>query len=442
MDAAAMRDLGLFGSLMLVGTIIFVLVFLPVFAKRRNNTRSTLEIGRLLPEEVPFKGWTLVAVLLVTVVMVFLSRRTSFDSDMQNINYMTAEQRSDLALLQGGISPEGKYELYSVAEGKTLQEAVRVNDEITKRLEGLVRSGDVTSVKGIGDMIPGEDLQKERISRWNSFWSGGRKERLLSELEKEAPKAGFSESAFALFGERLSREYSPQDASSEVFLPASEVFRGTYLLSSGGKVCILSKVGYDDPSLSPKIKETLTGGIPSAMSFGTADISNQLAKVLSESFDWIGSICGLVVFIFLCLSMRRLELAVLSFLPLAFGWYWILGTMGLLGIKFNVVVHRHHARHRERLADVPRKMAPRALRDALRLARIGRDAALHYVVDGYPPASYEERPKARGKSGADVVGVSGEEVHGCCRRWKVRIYAGRVSRRQVTSHSAASSSPT
>ena len=337
MDAAAMRDLGLFGSLMLVGTIIFVLVFLPVFAKRRNNTRSTLEIGRLLPEEVPFKGWTLVAVLLVTVVMVFLSRRTSFDSDMQNINYMTAEQRSDLALLQGGISPEGKYELYSVAEDKTLQEAVRVNDEITKRLEGLVRSGDVTSVKGIGDMIPGEDLQKERISRWNSFWSGGRKERLLSELEKEAPKAGFSESAFALFGERLSREYSPQDASSEVFLPASEVFRGTYLLSSGGKVCILSKVGYDDPSLSPKIKEALTGGIPSAMSFGTADISNQLAKVLSESFDWIGSICGLVVFVFLCLSMRRLELAVLSFLPLAFGWYWILGTMGLLGIKFNVV---------------------------------------------------------------------------------------------------------
>ena len=337
MDAAAMRDLGLFGSLMLVGTIIFVLVFLPVFSRGRKGTGKTVEIGRLLPETLPFGGWALLAVALITVGMVILSKRTTFDSNMQNINYMTAQQSNDLQYLQGGTGPEGSYELYAVAEGENLSEAIKVNDRIREHLSVLSEEGKVSSVKGIGDMIPSEEVQAERIAKWNSFWGDGKKELLVRELEKEASEAGFSQGAFSLFSDMLSREYTPQSVDSDLFAPAGEVFRGTYILSSGGKVCVLSRVGYDDPSMTDEIKSAITSGVPSSMSFGTSDISNQLAKVLSESFDWIGAVCGLVVFIFLCISMRRLELAVLSFLPLAFGWYWILGTMGLFGIKFNIV---------------------------------------------------------------------------------------------------------
>ena len=337
MDAAAMRDLGLFGSLMLVGTIFFVLVFLPVFARNHHDTGKAIEIGRLLPEDVPFKGWVLLALTLVTVGMVFLSKRTTFDSNMQNINYMTAEQREGMAYLQSATGSSSPYELYAIAEGNSVSEAAKVNDAIQERLSSLLSSGKISSVKGVGDMIPGESVQRERISRWNSFWSDGKKEKLLAELSSESRKAGFSEDAFSLFTDMLEAEYSPQDAESDVFSPACSVFDGAYILSSGGKVCILSKVGYEDLSEIDSIKEAITSGIPSSLSFGTPDISNQLAKVLSESFDWIGSVCGLVVFIFLCLSMRRLELSVMSFLPLAVGWYWILGTMGLFGMKFNIV---------------------------------------------------------------------------------------------------------
>ena len=59
--------------------------------------------------------------------------------------------------------------------------------------------------------------------------------------------------------------------------------------------------------------------------------------VLSGSFDYIGAICSLVVFLFLCLSFRRLELGLLSFFPLAVSWFWILGLMSLLDIRFNIV---------------------------------------------------------------------------------------------------------
>ena len=56
LDAVAMQDLGLFGSLMLAGTIIFVLVFLPVFTKARKKEGGTLELGRILPDKALASG--------------------------------------------------------------------------------------------------------------------------------------------------------------------------------------------------------------------------------------------------------------------------------------------------------------------------------------------------------------------------------------------------
>jgi hypothetical protein len=58
---------------------------------------------------------------------------------------------------------------------------------------------------------------------------------------------------------------------------------------------------------------------------------------LSADFNYIGWACGLIVFVFLWCSLGSIELALLSFLPMAVSWIWILGIMALLGIQFNVV---------------------------------------------------------------------------------------------------------
>ena len=127
LDAVAMQDLGLFGSLMLAGTIIFVLVFLPVFTKARKKEGGTLELGRILPDKAPSSGWLLVTVMAVTVVMYFLSGRTSFDSDMRNINFMTENQKRNLEMLQGGLEQSGYNQIYAIAEGQDQETALAVS---------------------------------------------------------------------------------------------------------------------------------------------------------------------------------------------------------------------------------------------------------------------------------------------------------------------------
>lgn len=330
LDAVAMQDLGLFGSLMLAGTIIFVLVFLPVFTKARKKEGGTLELGRILPDKAPSSGWLLVTVMAVTVVMYFLSGRTSFDSDMRNINFMTESQKRDLEMLQGGLEQSGYNQIYAIAEGQDQETALEVNDNLLARLDSL--KGSVAFVKGAGNFVPSEKEQAERIARWNDFWGDGRAERLANELSDESHRQGFSESAFSPFTDILTKEYS---VSSTDDYPLRESFDGTYILNDDGKYLIVNQVYYEDDSRAAAIKESLRS--EGTLVFDTGDISNRLVTVLSGSFDYIGAICSLVVFLFLCLSFRRLELGLLSFFPLAVSWFWILGLMSLLDIRFNIV---------------------------------------------------------------------------------------------------------
>ena len=71
--------------------------------------------------------------------------------------------------------------------------------------------------------------------------------------------------------------------------------------------------------------------------FDVQSINRNLTNAISDNFNYIGWACGLIVFIFLWFSFNSIELALLSFLPMAVSWIWILGIMGLIGINFNIV---------------------------------------------------------------------------------------------------------
>ena len=81
--------------------------------------------------------------------------------------------------------------------------------------------------------------------------------------------------------------------------------------------------------------EQVKAALPDA--FDIASLHSSVADALSADFNYIGWVCSAIVFLFLWLSFRRIELAVISFIPMAVSWIWILGIMALLGIKFNIV---------------------------------------------------------------------------------------------------------
>ena len=171
MKAEALHDFGFIGAMMLVGTIIFVLLFLPVFVPAAKAPRRAikLDVDRFLHPSREGRRWIFVLFLLLTALLWWGSGKVRFESDLHGINYMTAEQESGFAILEG----------------------MRANSSAFP--------------------LPDTELQQDRIRQWDAFWA--RHASLSDQLISEGLSAGFTAHAFQPFFDVLDHNWEPQPRS-------------------------------------------------------------------------------------------------------------------------------------------------------------------------------------------------------------------------------------
>ena len=340
LKSIALRDLGLFASLLLVGTILFVLLWLPHLIET-NEKRSLFTLhsslhkpdilDRLASVQIERSKWTVICLALLTLFFGYHSLSVEFDTDLANINYMTDEQKADMSYfgkLLGGDSSADEVKLYLLSSAPNFDEALKSSESRQAVIDSLTNAGRIVHHSGVGRFLPSSQKQAERIELWNDWVQ--RHPNLLSDLDAAAQRQGFAAEAFTDFKDIISSRYTTH--SFDYFLP----------LTSGVLAGNVSQAGTQGDST---IVDVLTVGREDAAqvrkhlpdAFDIASLHSSVADALSADFNYIGWVCSAIVFLFLWLSFRRIELAVISFIPMAVSWIWILGIMALLGIKFNIV---------------------------------------------------------------------------------------------------------
>ena len=336
LKSIALRDLGLFASLLLVGTILFVLLWLPLMVKvKRQKDEKVKEVegllSRLASVQIERKKWVVALVAVLTLFFGYHSLSVEFDTDLANINYMTDEQKADMSYfgkLLGGDSSADEVTLYLLSSAPNFDEALKSSESRQAVIDSLTNAGRIVHHSGVGRFLPSSQKQAERIELWNDWVQ--RHPNLLSDLDAAAQRQGFAAEAFTDFKDIISSRYTTH--SFDYFLP----------LTSGVLAGNVSQAGTQGYST---IVDVLTVGREDAAqvrkhlpdAFDIASLHSSVADALSADFNYIGWVCSAIVFLFLWLSFRRIELAVISFIPMAVSWIWILGIMALLGIKFNIV---------------------------------------------------------------------------------------------------------
>lgn len=344
LDAVAVRDLGLFSALMLVGTIIFVLIFLPHLCRTRktearNESLSQLEeevhFSNRLTDKIIHSRVSLVVLLLLTGVFGWFSWQTEFDSDLNHINYMTANQRADLAYLSSIQGQSHGNTIFVSASDSTSEESIMAMEDFRNNISASLRSTFLSERNPI-DLLPSIRTQQQRIQLWHAFWERhGFAEGLTKEFVDQAANVGFSREAFQPFEMLLTDSIYTCDATDY------ELLTSTILTSMvrGGQLVAQYQV---EAASVNEIEEQLRASIPDGTQtefhiFDLASLNSRVSDALSDNFNYIGYACSVIVFLFLWFSFRRIELAILAFLPMAIGWLWILGLMELLDIQFNIV---------------------------------------------------------------------------------------------------------
>lgn len=334
LHSTSLRDLGSFAALLLVGTIIFVLTYLPHFVlvkKGRKHRRVLLDrISQWSPDR---SGWMVCGVAVLTAILGFFSFGASFDDDLSNINYMTERQREDMAYFQKFLIRDSLSTLpvYVLSSGGSYDEALSRNVMQRRTIDSLVKARLVCAHSGMGEFITCKSEQEKRLHMFRDFVC--RNEAVFySELPAKAAKTGFSELAFEPFYKMIRDAESMQARDMSYFEPlVSTVFSAHHTsLAENGKDYIVDRI-----TVRPECLDRVCSCFESC--FETGSMNSALTRSLSDNFNYIGWACSLIVFLFLWFSFGRIELALIAFLPMAVSWLWILGLMSILGVKFNIV---------------------------------------------------------------------------------------------------------
>lgn len=334
LQSGALRDLGTFASLLLIGTIVFVLVYLPHMLKVKPEAEHSGKVLEFLSRISPEKSKVFViCTLILTAVLAVFSIRTEFDSNIANINYMTDRQREDMQYFQKLLSDSSKeavQSIYVLSSGTSFDEALKSNSLIAPVIDSLKQTGAIISHKGVSQFLVSRAEQQARLEGWKMF-TELHKDLLIEKLKESAAKNGFSPDAFSQFTGLISdKEYAPHDIGYFAPLTKMVLSQNVTKVDDTGLAYIVDII-----NVKPDRMEDIKSHFDN--SFDVVGMNSALSKNLSDNFNYIGWACSLIVFLFLWFSFGRLELAIISFLPMAVSWIWILGIMALLGVKFNIV---------------------------------------------------------------------------------------------------------
>ena len=339
LESVALSDLGLFSALLLIGTILFVIIYLPHLVKRKkHHIEEELDnrdiISRIIEIVVNNKKITLFAIVVISLFLGYYSTKTSFDSNMSNINYLSREQQENMAyfrnLIQGINS--GEENIYIVSSDSTLDAAINNSICSAKQIHSIVANDSSMHYTSCSKFITSTSEQAKRIDKWNRFVRKN-SEKLLNDLQIYSEEYGFSNEAFEEFSSILTHKY-PQSVNVSCLMP---IFMSNFSADSiNNRFSVINVISLPE-SKTDSVENILKGRLPSQYCFDIKSLNSSISTNLSDNFGYIGWACGLLVFIFLWVSFGRIETAILAFCPMAISWIWILGLMGLFDIHFNIV---------------------------------------------------------------------------------------------------------
>lgn len=334
--APVLQDLGLFAALCLIGAALSSLIFLPHFIAK--TTKVSIQVQeelswyeRLMLKLQKNKKLALIFICL-TPVFLFFAKDVSFEDDMNKINYMSA----DLKDAESEMNRIGSFyhkSVFLVATGKTLDEALTKSESASPEIQMMKANGVINSFTSVSSFIMSEKEQEVRLSRWKKFWMEDKNVRVLNDLKTEGEKWHFKSTAFDSFAAVLAKDFEPLKNCGIGTIGKS--LAGNFVENNNGEYHVITLL----KPAKDKVAEVYTtlSVHPDLTVFDRQFIIDNLVRIVGEDFNFIAIFSSILVFLALLLSYGRIELALISFIPMVIAWIWILGIMSLLGIKFNII---------------------------------------------------------------------------------------------------------
>lgn len=331
-----LRDFGLFASLALVGTTLFCLIYLPHFLKGQADVKQGC-ILRIIEKINAYSyeknKWLVGGILLITVICLFTSQKVGFNNDMMSLNYEPQHLKQSEEKLMQLFDSDEKTVLF-VSVGKDMNQATETYAITNQKLSALKDQGLIKDYASASQFLISPQEQQLRLKRWKDYWTDEKQQQIREQLETAAAEYRFRPGSFDPFYQWLNQPFGEYHYTAQEDDLSGKLLN-EWQTSADSITMLISQIRISDQN-----KETVYQNFSKTQDvviFDRSYFANKWVSAINDDFYLILYISSFLIFFALWFSYGRIELTLMSFLPMLVSWVIILGLMGILGIEFNII---------------------------------------------------------------------------------------------------------
>ncbi len=331
-----LRDFGLFASLALVGTTLFCLIYLPHFLKGQADVkqgRVLRIIEKINAYSYEKNKWLVGGILLITVICFYTSQKVGFNNDMMSLNYEPQHLKQSEEKLMQLFDSDEKTVLF-VSVGKDMNQATETYAVTNQKLSTLKDQGLIKDYASASQFLISPQEQQLRLKRWKDYWTDEKQQQIREQLETAAAEYRFRPGSFEPFYQWLNQPFGEYHYTAQEDDLSGKLLN-EWQTSADSITMLISQIRISDQN-----KETVYQNFSKTQDvviFDRSYFANKWVSAINDDFYLILYISSFLIFFALWFSYGRIELTLMSFLPMLVSWVIILGLMGILGIEFNII---------------------------------------------------------------------------------------------------------
>jgi len=336
-----LKDLSLFAVFNMIGAAFFTLLIVPHLYKDsglkthkevryRNNKvlkwffNHAFEQNRVL----------ILVIIVITIVCTFFINNVEFEADLTALNYKSP--RLIAVEKKIGASDNKLESIMLVSENDDLDSALIKNEQIYNTIKPLQENGVLEKIVSVSSLIKSPEEQNKKIERWREFWTKQRIASVRNMIESSGRNHSFKAGSFSKFYNTLGKDF--KNLSNEDCRKLSDTVFSELVSDKNGRTQFVTILKADKGKIKDFYSTVEKRGdiFFNVLIADNKNLTNKFIDSIKDNFNSLSILDSLIVFSILLLFLGRFELAVISFIPIALSWVWILGLMGMAGIKFNI----------------------------------------------------------------------------------------------------------
>ena len=330
----ALKDLGIFASLSVLSTSIFSLVLIPLLYKTEGKKKvlQTNIIDKISNYSYHKNKYLIISMLVLLIACFFTFSKVTFNNDLAALNFVPNDLKTAEIKLENITSGNSK-SIYIATYGNSYEEVISNNNKLFSTLEKEKKATSIVNFSSIGGMVFSKKVQQEKIQEWNLFWDFSKKQQLKNNLISSGNKFGFKPDSYSQFYETLDKNFNP--ISIDDYQKIKSFFIDEFANSKNGFFTISSLI-----KVTEEKRDAFVNQIKKQSKVVVIDrqqTNETFLGTLKDNFERLVNYSFIAIFFILLIAFRRIELVIVSIIPIMISWIFTTGLMGMFGLQFNVI---------------------------------------------------------------------------------------------------------